>query len=115
YSAHRDQPHVIFARQIGLKKAPAEPTVGPEEALTRTEVGRKNVGPSMCTDQTGRVHLTYCNRSHADTSVGILEHVDGKWIGPFGNIANDYNIRIGDGSWNPVMTTGHEGQIVIAW
>jgi hypothetical protein len=108
YSANRDGNYDIYARPVEVEKAARK--LGPEQRLTKQP--GPDLGPVMCTDQGGNLHLACQSWEESGTArIALFTCRDGKWSdGP-----NLPGAKAGENRWSPSLAAGPAGQVAVAY
>ena len=105
YSANREGNYDIYARPIEEGRK-----LGTEQRLTKQP--GPDLGPVMCTDQAGNVHLAYQSwNEKGSATIALLSCHNGKWEdGP-----TLPGAKVGENRWCPALAAGPGGQVAVAY
>jgi hypothetical protein len=108
YSAHRKGNFDIYARTLRI--ADGKATLGEEQQLTTNP--EPDLAPTMCTDQSGQVHLA-CQSWGASgkARMALLHCPEGKWTAP--RLLEE--AELAGNCWHPFLVAGPEGTLALAY
>jgi hypothetical protein len=105
YSANREGNYDIYACSI-------EPSGKPGQELRLTKQPGPDLGPVMCTDQAGAVHIAYQSWDESGTArIALSTCRDGKWSDGL----TLPGAKAGENRWYPALAAGPNGEVAVAY
>jgi hypothetical protein len=105
YSANREGNYDVYARPVETAQK-----LGPEQRLTKQP--GPDLGPVMCTDQAGNVHLACQSWDETGTArIALFTCRDGKWA----DAPALPEPKAGENRWSPALAAGPDGKVAVAY